>query len=53
MQGRVCFYGPKTKEREERSYHTPADLLIGWEGRGSSDTPAGWLAACKSPIGVG
>ena len=28
-RGLVCFYSPGTKEREEGSYHTPADLLIG------------------------
>ena len=47
--GHVCFYSPETKEREERSQDTPADLLIGW-GKGSSNTLASWLRVYKAPI---
>ena len=36
-QGRVCFFNPKTKECEEPSCLTPADLPIGWGRMQSSD----------------
>ena len=51
MLGGVCFYSPKIKEWEERSCHTPVDLLVGWGRWGSSDTLAGWLEAYVAPKG--
>lgn len=38
-QGRVCFFNPKTKECEEPSRLTPADLPIGW---GRKERPGWW-----------
>ena len=38
---------------EQRSRDTHADLLIGWGKKGSYNTLAGWLGACKVPIRAG
>ena len=47
-----CFYSPRTKERE-KSYDTPADLLIGWGKRGLMYDPLGGsLGAYNAPIGA-
>ena len=48
VRGHVSF-SPETKEREERSQDTPADLPFGWGRTGSSNTLAGWLGVYTAP----
>lgn len=49
----VCFYSPEKKEREERSYHAPVDLLTGWRKMGSFNRLAGWVEAYIALIRAG
>ena len=48
-----AFIAQKTKECEERSCHTPVDLLIGWGRMGSSDTLGGCLGHIWCPYRCG